>query len=195
MKKLSKSILYLKEKIYNIGTNWDEIGIKKDEIDTFVVKFLNNEPNRIDENGEFSLEYLLASSGMSISDRFRDGHPEEKDHKIEEMLKKYKTKTQVIVYRGIPQALFEKMYLWAKNVKGVDLIDEGFLSTSLIKGHEEAEKVRLRILIPKGINAVYMGDVAFEKEKYYELTVQRGAQLKIISVDDTYYNCKLLRTM
>ena len=194
-----KNYIYrLKEKIFKYSIKLDEIGLSIDDIDTidsFADKYLNNEPNPKDDNGDWSLEYRLAASGSSISDRYRNDQAGEIDYKIEQMLKRYQIKKTVVVYRGIPHELFEKMYQYAKDIKGVDLVEKGFLSTSLIKSKEEPLEKRLRILVPKGTNAVYMGDVNGEKERYYELTIQRGAHLRILSIDGKYINCQLLKTV
>lgn len=179
----------------NIGNEWDnKFGIKESEIDEFTSKFINTDPARFDEYGNYSLEYILASSGSTISDRLRDDRVIEIDNEIIEMVSSYQIKTPVVVYRGLPKELLKNMKSNAKGIKGVDLIDKGFLSTSLVKGHENEGEIYLRIFVDKGINAVYMGDVNDEKNRYYELTIQHGAQLKILSTDEEYINCLLLKT-
>lgn len=198
MNVIKKQIYRLKEKIFKHGIKLDKIGLSIDDADTiesFAEKYLNIEPERKDNNGDWSLEYRLAASGSSISDRFRNNQADELDHKIEQMLKRYQIRKKVVVYRGIPPELLEKMFQYANGIKKADLVDKGFLSTSLIKGKEEPLEIRLRILVPEGTNAIYMGDVNGEKERYYELTIQRGAHLKILSIDNEYINCQLLKTL
>ena len=72
--------------------------------------------------------------------------------------------------------------------------EKAFLATSFVKGHEINTKIKLRIYLPAGTHAVYMGDVNYEEKTYYEVTVQYDAELKIISIDKEYINCLLLKT-
>lgn len=50
-----------------------------------------------------------------------------------------------------------------------------------------------RILVPKGSHVKYMGNVNFE-EHYYEVDIQHGAKLQVISADKEYINCLLVST-
>ena len=79
----------------------------------------------------------------------------------------------------------------AKNMKGVDLYEKSFLQTSLVKGHESNSQYHLRIYVPKGTQAVYLGNVN-DEQFYYEVDIQHGAKLKVVSMDETYINCILL---
>ena len=72
--------------------------------------------------------------------------------------------------------------------------DKAFLCTSLLKGHELKQEYKLRILIPKGTNAAYMGNLNGEEEIFYEVIVQKGAVLRIVSFDGTYWNCRVEKT-
>ena len=81
----------------------------------------------------------------------------------------------------------------AKDVPDCDLYEKGFLCTSLVKGCEYAYDTRLRIFVPQGSNVVYLGNVNDEQENY-EVVVQKGAKLKILSKDQQYLNCLLIGT-
>ena len=52
--------------------------------------------------------------------------------------------------------------------------DKAFLCTSLLKGHELKQEYKLRILIPKGTNAAYMGNLNGEEEIFYEVKIGRA---------------------
>ena len=76
--------------------------------------------------------------------------------------------------------------------KNCDLYDVAFMSTSLFK-IEKKYPYYLRIFIPKGTCAYYVGDASDEGDNY-EVLVQKGARLKILSKDNQYFNCILLGT-
>ena len=59
---------------------------------------------------------------------------------------------------------------------------------------EIKREIRLRIFVPYGTNVIYLGNVNDEEERYYEVDVQYGAKLKIVSMDKTYINCVLIST-
>ena len=71
------------------------------------------------------------------------------------------------------------------------LYEKSFLQTSLVKGHESNSQYHLRIQVPAGTQAVYLGNVN-DEQFYYEVDIQHGAKLKIVSIDDEYINCILL---
>lgn len=79
----------------------------------------------------------------------------------------------------------------AKSMKGVDLYEKAFLQTSLVKGHEINACYHLRIYVPEEREAVYLGNVN-EEQSYYEVVLQHGAKLKVVSIDGKYINCRLL---
>lgn len=94
-----------------------------------------------------------------------------------------------VVYRGVFPDTLDQMYRLGKN-HGCDLYDPGFLQTSLIKGREERREYRLRILVPNGTHAVYLGSngIINPGDHYHEVDIQRGASLKILSVGPKEYS-------
>lgn len=141
----------------------------------------------------YSLEYCLSHSGESINERYRTERMEEIDLQIASMVALHTTGTDLILYRGVCDYIYDLMKENAKNMPDCDLYEKGFLATSLVKGHEINSKIKLRIYVPSGTKCVYMGNVNYEQE-YYEVDVMHGSKLKIISIDDEYINCKLLET-
>lgn len=116
------------------------------------------------------------------------------------------TDTDLIVYRGIQDNVFNEVLKSlieeASIFPDCDLYDKGILATSLVKGKElrgsrspqKPNKFKgFRILVPKGSHVKYMGNVNFE-EHYYEVDIQYGAKLQVISADKEYINCLLLST-
>lgn len=193
-----KHIYYkIKDKFLNIGKKWDNIySLTEDNAVLFAERYINAEPE-LYKNGEYGFysdEYCLAHSAESINERYRQDRADEIDLEIYETLKNYHTDTDLIVYRGVCGYVFNLMKENAKNKKGVDLYEKAFMSTSLIKGKEINCKIRLRIYIPKDTNCVFMGNVNDELETYYEVAIQKGAALKIESIDNKYINCRLLYT-
>lgn len=184
----------LKEKRLNIGVKWDRINPPKDDdFEAHLINIFNPEPSKNNEEGLPTNEYRFAPSDYS-NKILRDGYVTEPYREFIEMLNNYSSKEEFVVYRGIPEELFSQMKKDAKNIPGVDLVDKGFMATAAIIDTEFKPKIRLRIKLPKGTNAIYLGNVNNEKEYYYEIRIQCGAQLKIVSIDDTYINCELLRT-
>lgn len=122
------------------------------------------------------------------------------------MLKNNTTDTDLIVYRGIQDNVFNEVLKSlieeASIFPDCDLYDKGILATSLVKGKElrgsrspqKPNKFKgFRILVPKGSHVKYMGNVNFE-EHYYEVDIQHGAKLQVISADKEYINCLLVST-
>lgn len=182
----------LKDKITNIGDSWDKLApLEIDAID-FGHRYVNPEPPKKLTAFTYSLEYCLAHSGETINNRYRHDRPEDIDKKIEQMVASHKTKKDMVVYRGVCKVVFDLMKSNAKNFDGVDLYEKSFLQTSLVKGCESNSEYHLRIYIPAGTEAVYLGNVN-DEQFYYEVDIQHGVKLKIISVDDKYINCKIVQ--
>lgn len=76
---------------------------------------------------------------------------------------------------------------------GIDLYEKSFLQTSLVKGHEIKSHYNLRIYTPEKTQAVYLGNVN-DEQWYYEVDLQHGAKLKIVSIDSEYINCRLVQS-
>lgn len=176
------------------GADWDKLAPTEENAIEFAHKFINEDPERMESLHVYSLEYCLAHSGEIINERYRSGHYlDDVDRRIPSMLEKYTTSTPLVVYRGVCDHVYEQMINNAKDIKGVDLVEKGFLATSIVKGREIQYDTKLRIYIPAGTHAVYQGNVNYE-QGYYEVDVQHDAHLKIISIDKEYINCLLLKT-
>lgn len=178
-------------KIYNIGAIWDNIAPSEENAIGFAHVNINSEPNRMIDINTYSLEYCLAHSGETINERFRQDRPDEKDLKIANMVSLHTTKAPLVLYRGVCEAVFHQMIENAKNMDGIDLYEKSFLQTSLVKGHERKSQYNLRIYVPEETQAIYLGNVN-DEQGYYEVDLQHGAKLKIVSIDDEYINCKLI---
>ena len=190
---MMKPFLYYRiiGKIYNIGNKWDKLSPIEENAIEFAHKNINPEPQRKITATCYSLEYCLAHSGETINDRFRQDRPDECDLKIADMVALHTTKVPLVLYRGVCETVFQQMIENAENMDDTDLYEKAFLQSSLVKGHEIKSKYRLRIYVPKGTQAIYLGNVN-EEQFYYEVDLQHGAQLKIVSIDDEYINCKLI---
>lgn len=178
-------------KFCNIGTAWDNMAPSKENAIDFAHANINQEPNKMIDANHYSLEYCLAHSGETINERFRQDKPDEIDLKIAEMVALHTTKIPIVLYRGVCESVFYQMIENAKNMDGIDLYEKSFLQTSLVKGHEIKSQYHLRIYVPEGTQAVYLGNVN-DEQGYYEVDLQRGAKLRIVSIDNEYINCKLI---
>ena len=191
---LQKNIYRILDIIKHTGAEWDKLAPSQETAIQFAHENLNEDPLRKISENLYSLEYCLAHNGETINQRYRlNEYKDPTDLKIPSMMEKYTTKIPIVVYRGVCEYVFGLMTKNAEGIEGVDLVEKGFLATSLVKGHEIKDKYRLRIYIPAGTHAVYMGNINFE-QNYYEVDIQHEAYLKIISMDKTYINCLLLRT-
>lgn len=109
------------------------------------------------------------------------------------MVASHTTDTDLVLYRGVCEHVYELMKQNAKNMTDCDLYEKGFLATSLVKNQELNYKIKLRIYVPSGTKCVYMGNVNNE-QGFYEVDIMHSSKLKIISMDHEYINCKLLTT-
>lgn len=190
-----KPLLYYRivEIFCNIGKKWDELSPSVENTINFAHENINPEPNRMNDENHFSLEYCLAHSGESINERFRQDRPDEIDLEIAYMVAQHKTKVPLVLYRGVCEAVFQQMVENAKDMEDTDLYEKSFLQTSFVKGCEIHSEYNLRIYVPDGTQAIYLGNVNDEQD-YYEVDLQHGAKLKILSKDNKYINCKLIET-
>ena len=141
----------------------------------------------------YTMEYCLAHSGETINERYRQNRPEKIDLQIAEMVASHTTDTDLVLYRGVCEHVYELMKQNAKNMTDCDLYEKGFLATSLVKNQELNYKIKLRIYVPSGTKCVYMGNVN-DEQGFYEVDIMHSSKLKIISMDHEYINCKLLTT-
>lgn len=178
-------------KLCNIGAILDDIAPLEENAIEFAHVNINPEPPKRITATCYSLEYCLAHSGESINERFRKDRTDEDDKKIVEMVAQHTTKVPLVLYRGVCEAVFQQTIENARNMGDTDLYEKSFLQTSLVNGHESNSKYHLRIFVPAGTQAVYLGNVN-DEQFYYEVDLQHGARLKILSIDDEYINCKLI---
>lgn len=186
-------ILYfrLKEMIFKEGRKWEKKYPIKGDVKQFARQNINPQPYKI-IGGEYTGEYIVVSTAETLNDRIRSGLIANLEDSINNgylAFAKYQTKVDLVVYRGVCESVF-------KSIKKsfFKFHDKAFLCTSLLKGHELDQEYKLRILIPKGTKAAYMGDLNCEEEIFYEVIVQKGAVLRIVSFDGTYWNCRVEKT-
>lgn len=185
--------LRIKGKFQNIGANWDKLAPTKEQAIEYAHNHINQEPERMIDANHYSMEYCLAHSGESINERYRQDRTDEVDKKIAATVAANTTDTDLVLYRGVCEYVYDLMKENAKDIPDCDLYEKGFLATSLVKGHEINSKIKLRIYVPAGTKCVYQGNVN-EEQGFYEVDVMHSSKLKIISIDDEYINCKLLAT-
>lgn len=192
---MKTSLFYrLRGKFKDIGADWDQLAPSELTAAAFAHKYINPEPDRKDSNNQWTPEYCLAASGVSLNERLRENHTIKEDNVISEMVSRHSCKTDLVLYRGICEHVYDQMKKNADKLKGVDLHEKGYMQCSLVKGHEIPTNIRLRIYVPSESCVIYLGDVNYELTRYYEAVIQHGAKLKLISIDPQYINCKLLST-
>ena len=106
---------------------------------------------------------------------------------INEELEGFKLEKNLIVFRRIPNSLFNDMCQKSKRVgKKIDLRDKGFMSTSLnlnYRINKEGQVSDLRnetfmvIKVPKGVKAIYLEPVS--KREEYELLLESNLNITI----------------
>ncbi len=186
----TKIYYLLKDLLFHIGSNWDMLAPQSEkEIPGFTENYLNTEPNPSD--GDYNDLYALVHYGEHINYPLRNDlmKGENKLISIVNTVAKYSCKKDIVIYRGVCQEVFNQMKENARFTKG-DLLEKGFLYSSLLRGHEFSRDYQLRILVPAGSQVVYVGTI--NNEHRYETDVQIGSVLKIISIDRNYINCKLI---
>lgn len=183
------------EKLKHYGASLDKLALTKDEAVEFAHQYINVEPKRKTKNNNDSWQHKLAYHGEYINRRYRQNKPPEEWYKnFPEEIAKITIQTDIIVFRNITDHVFTLMKKNAKKIRGVNLVEKSFMQTSLAKDVELPGNIKLRIYVPKGTHAVYLGNVNDEEERWYEVAIQHGAKLKILSIDNTYINCRLLET-
>lgn len=184
----------LTEKIKHYGASLDKLALAKDEAVEFAHKYINDEP-KLKIGNNYSWEHKLAYHGEYINSHYRQNKPPEEWHKeIATGIAKITTQKDIVVYRGVTNDVFDLMKQNAKGIRGANLVEKSFMQTSLAKDVKLPGNIKLRIYVPKGTHAVYLGNVNDEEERWYEVAIQHGAKLKILSIDNTYINCRLLES-
>lgn len=182
-----------KDLITETSRKWDNMSVSTTDVVEFAHRSMNPEPNV--KNGEyFSPEYVLAHHGQLINWQLRENNISEESKRIADVIAKNYTKEPIVAYRGINSEVFKLMKKEARRIPGIDFYEKGFLCASLVKGYESKGAVKIRIYLPKESNAIYLGNVNGEEEVFYPIGVQCGAHLKLISCDDYYLNCLLVKT-
>lgn len=183
----------IKGKFHNIGANWDKLAPTKEQAIAYAHTYINQEPELMIDANHYSMEYCLAHSAESINERYRQDRTDGIDRKIATTVASNTTDTDLVLYRGVCEYVYDLMKKNAKDIPDCDLYEKGFLCTSLVKGREINSEIKLRIYVPAGTKCIYQGNVN-DEQGFYEVDVQYGSKLKIISIDDTYINCRLLTT-
>lgn len=162
-----KTLLYrIKGKFQNIGANWDKLAPSKEQAIDYAHNHINQEPQQMIDVYHFSLEYCLAHSVESVNKHYRQNRQNDSDLQIGDMVSQHTTDTDLVLYRGVCDYVYDLMKENAKNMPDCDLYEKGFLACSLVKGHEINSKTKLRIYVPAGTKCVYMGNVNEEQGFY-----------------------------
>lgn len=186
----------IKDIFTKTGAGWDQLAPSEEDAIEYAHNYINDEPERfIPGTKKGTSFYTLAKGGEIINRRLREDREDPDVPRVTEDIFKIRCKKDLVLYRGITEDTFQQMKDAAHDYKNVDLYDKGFLQTSLVKGKEVNRHIKLRIFVPAGTNVIYLGNVNDEEETYYEVAVQRGAKLRIISKDKVYINCLLLGTL
>ena len=172
--------------------HWDVLSPTEDSAIAFGHSHINPEPDKQISPSMYSLEYCLAHCGESINDRYRQDRSDSDDKDIELMVASHKTKIDIVVYRGVCEHVMRLMKQNSSPYNNVDLYEKSFLQTSLVKGCESNSQYHLRIFVPSGTEAVYLGNVN-DEQFFYEVDIQHGVKLKIISADKKYINCIIVK--
>ena len=193
MFKLKLFFLKLKERVLKTGSKWDLLAPEEDTAILFAHQHINDEPEKMLDEHHYSPEYVLAHYGAKINYRFRAIQANEDDINIQKRISLNSADCNLVLYRGVGKEVFHMMHENAKPFPDGDLLEKSFLQCSLVKGRESSGTFKLRIYVAKGTPLIYLGNVN-DEQFFYEVDIQSGALLKIISADSTYLNCQLLQT-
>ncbi len=177
----------------NIGADWDKLAPTKETAIDFAHNNINPEPIKMIDAYRYSLEYCLAHSGESLNEHLREDRTDKEYIAISNMVSTHSCKNDLVLYRGVCDYVYDLMIQNAAPLEGVDFHEKGYMQCSLVKGHEIDSKIKLRIFVPAGSCVIYLGNVN-DEQGFYEVDIQHGAKLKLVSIDQNYINCKLLST-
>lgn len=176
---------------YNIGDILDKHALSEETAVEFVRTNINHEFSKHIKSDYSYPKYYLIHHRESINNRFRQNKPNSQDLTVAAMIAAHVTKSPLILYCGISNYEYELMLENAKNMNYVDLLEKSFLKASLVKGYEDDGNYHLRIYVPRGAQAIYLGDTS-SSQNNYEFYLQHGAKLHITSIDKEYINCRLI---
>lgn len=99
----------IKDAILGIGVGWDKLSPDKDIAKDFAYEHINEEPKRMIDIHHYSMEYCLAHSGEAVNERYRHNRQGEIDLKIAEMVAEHTTDTNLVLYRGVCDYVYDLM--------------------------------------------------------------------------------------
>lgn len=187
-------LLNIIKKNRNVGSEWDKLAPSREQAVEFAHVNINEEPQKyVGDSMRYTAEYTLAHYMELLNNDLRKDRIDKDGMHVEKMLSEHTTDTDLVLYRGVHESVYSLMKENAKEVGGCDLYEKGFMACCLVKGQELKTDIRLRIYVPAGSHVVFQGNVN-EEPDFYEVDIQRGAKLQVISSDDKYINCRLLET-
>ena len=104
-----KTFYCIKDMIKHIGVKWDELAPDKDKAREYAHAHINQEPKRMIDNNRYSMEYCLAHSGEIINERYRENRADNIDLQIAEMVATHTTDTDLVLYRGVCDYVYDLM--------------------------------------------------------------------------------------
>lgn len=99
-------------------------------------------------------------------------------------------KESIVVYRGIIKEAYECMKKAYKDkypysVDNNKLLEKAYMSTSMLKEKIIHSDYQLRIVVPKGTHAIYIGNISYSPSQV-ELLLGKNTVLEIIKYTDKY---------
>lgn len=179
---------YLKGLVFRHGEKWDALSPLKDDAIRFANKYINPRLERMPstDNERYITEYSEEAQSS-----FRNGKPTERAQELSRSIVKYRTSRDIVAYRGVSSCPLAYMVKNSKRARQGELREAAFLYCSLVKGFEHQDDFKMRVFLPKGANAFYGANLNNEENLNYDLVVQCGALLQIVSIDKQYINCRL----
>lgn len=184
-----------KERELKIAEKWDSMSVCKDDAIAFAHKYINEEPEKYSDERhlKYSYAYVLAHCGETINSRFRHNSVGKEEIECAKLVAMHSNDVPLILHRGIGKEVCKMMYESAFEMEDVDLYEASFLYCSLVKGNEIPSQYHLRIFVPEASQVFYTGNVN-DEQHFYEVDIQVGGKLEIVSVDNKYINCRLIGT-
>ena len=130
---------YIKDASFGIGAVWDKLALDKDTAVDFAHEHINEEPEQMIDIYHYSMEYCLAHSGASVNERYRQNRQDEIDLKISEMVAQHTTDTDLVLYRGVCDYVYNLM---KENAKDISSQGQYKLEQDAIKENQKQEAIK-----------------------------------------------------
>ncbi len=183
--------------IKKIGQDWDKMAPSKNDTDIFAERVIDNSGNY--QGYDYEISNSRNNMLRDVIAGRSDFLPDNEIPKMIEMVSSFTCKEDIVLYRWVNHESFVNTKVDAGFMNDVVFYDPGFTFCSFSKkGYDFMPAyIHFRIFVPAGSH-VYPTFIRVPKKREAvstnEVIIANGAKMKLVSIDQNYWNVVLLST-